>query len=363
MTLTDDGTQNSIRVAADEAGDRLDRVLARHVAELSRSRLKALIEAGAVAVDGQHDPRSKPPRQFRRRDRGRRAAAGAGEARSRSRSRSASSTRTTTSSSSTSPGIWSCIPPPGHWTGTLVNALIAHCGDSLSGIGGERRPGIVHRLDKDTTGLMVVAKNDPAHRALAAQFADHGRERRAVRAQLPRLRLGRAGAPARHHRPADRPPSASARPHGGARRRPRGRHPLAGAGALWRCRPETAAGRQGREAGRAPVASLLPAGSKPAEPIRFGSIWPRSAIRSWATRSMGPDFAPNRRFCPTDAQTALGGPWQTGPACPYTVGQAPVERRNPHGSGRNCRPILPVCVMRWPAVGPSQANVRQKVTV
>ena len=66
-------------------------------------------------------------------------------------------------------------PAAGHWTGTLVNALIAHCGESLSGIGGERRPGIVHRLDKDTTGLMVVAKNDRAHRSLAAQFADHGR--------------------------------------------------------------------------------------------------------------------------------------------------------------------------------------------
>ena len=67
-------------------------------------------------------------------------------------------------------------PAAGHWTGTLVNALVAHCGDSLSGIGGERRPGIVHRLDKDTTGLMVVAKNDRAHKALAAQFASHGRD-------------------------------------------------------------------------------------------------------------------------------------------------------------------------------------------
>lgn len=66
-------------------------------------------------------------------------------------------------------------PAAGNWTGTLVNALIAHCGDSLSGIGGVRRPGIVHRLDKDTTGLMVVAKNDRAHAGLAAQFADHGR--------------------------------------------------------------------------------------------------------------------------------------------------------------------------------------------
>jgi 23S rRNA pseudouridine1911/1915/1917 synthase len=56
-----------------------------------------------------------------------------------------------------------------------VNALIAHCGDSLSGIGGVKRPGIVHRLDKDTTGVMVVAKNDRAHKGLAKQFADHGR--------------------------------------------------------------------------------------------------------------------------------------------------------------------------------------------
>ena len=66
-------------------------------------------------------------------------------------------------------------PAPGHATGTLVNALIAHCGDSLSGIGGIRRPGIVHRLDKDTSGLLVVAKTDRAHRGLAALFADHGR--------------------------------------------------------------------------------------------------------------------------------------------------------------------------------------------
>lgn len=64
-------------------------------------------------------------------------------------------------------------PAPGHYTGTLVNALLAHCGDSLSGIGGVRRPGIVHRLDKDTSGLMVVAKHDAAHQALSAQFSAH----------------------------------------------------------------------------------------------------------------------------------------------------------------------------------------------
>lgn len=66
-------------------------------------------------------------------------------------------------------------PAPGHADGTLVNGLLAHCGDSLSGIGGVRRPGIVHRLDKGTSGLMVVAKTDGAHRGLTALFADHGR--------------------------------------------------------------------------------------------------------------------------------------------------------------------------------------------
>ena len=66
-------------------------------------------------------------------------------------------------------------PAAGHETGTLVNALIAHCGDSLSGVGGVKRPGIVHRLDKDTSGLLVVAKTDRAHRGLAELFADHGR--------------------------------------------------------------------------------------------------------------------------------------------------------------------------------------------
>ena len=75
-------------------------------------------------------------------------------------------------------------PAAGNEDGTLVNALIAHCGKSLSGIGGEKRPGIVHRLDKDTSGLIVVAKNDKAHRALSEQFADHGRTGPLVRAYL-----------------------------------------------------------------------------------------------------------------------------------------------------------------------------------
>lgn len=69
-------------------------------------------------------------------------------------------------------------PAPGTPDGTLVNALLHHCGDTLSGIGGERRPGIVHRIDKDTSGLLVVAKSDAAHHGLAAQFEAHTAERR-----------------------------------------------------------------------------------------------------------------------------------------------------------------------------------------
>jgi 23S rRNA pseudouridine1911/1915/1917 synthase len=166
--------RKSLLVAGDEAGERLDRLLARHVVELSRSRLKALIEAGAVEVDGRtiRDPSHRvnsgaaievevPPPE---------PAKPAPEP---------IPLRVVYEDDDIividKPRNLVVHPAAGNWTGTLVNALIAHCGDSLSGIGGERRPGIVHRLDKDTTGLMVVAKNDRAHRSLAAQFAEHGR--------------------------------------------------------------------------------------------------------------------------------------------------------------------------------------------
>lgn len=78
-------------------------------------------------------------------------------------------------------------PAPGTPKGTLVNALLHHCGDSLSGIGGERRPGIVHRIDKDTSGLLVIAKTDAAHQGLAVQFANHSATRmyRAVTLGVP----------------------------------------------------------------------------------------------------------------------------------------------------------------------------------
>jgi len=170
-------TQKSIRLADDESGGRLDRVLAAHVSELSRTRLKALIEAGAVAVDGRTI-----------RDPGHRVNSGAAivvEVPPAAAAKPAAESIPLAVVYEDAdiividkPRGLVVHPAAGQQTGTLVNALIAHCGDSLSGIGGEKRPGIVHRLDKDTSGLMVAAKNDRAHRALAAQFAGHGRDGR-----------------------------------------------------------------------------------------------------------------------------------------------------------------------------------------
>jgi 23S rRNA pseudouridine1911/1915/1917 synthase len=96
-------------------------------------------------------------------------------------------------------------PGAGHETGTLVNALIAHCGDTLSGIGGVKRPGIVHRLDKETSGLLVVAKTDGAHQGLSALFADHGRTLPLIREYLaivwgaPERKSGTIDAPLGRH--------------------------------------------------------------------------------------------------------------------------------------------------------------------
>ncbi|MCQ2558797.1 MAG: RluA family pseudouridine synthase [Oscillospiraceae bacterium] len=96
-------------------------------------------------------------------------------------------------------------PAPGHPDHTLVNALLFHCGDSLSGIGGERRPGIVHRIDKDTSGLLIVAKNDEAHQFLSAQLSDHSlfREYEAIARGGFREDSGTVDAPIGRH-PSDR---------------------------------------------------------------------------------------------------------------------------------------------------------------
>jgi 23S rRNA pseudouridine1911/1915/1917 synthase len=164
-----------------DAGERLDRVLAQHLAErLSRARLQALIRAGKVTHDG-----------LAVRDPGRRVKAGERWLVELPPPEPATPAPEAIALAVVwedadllvidKPAGLTVHPAPGHATGTLVNALIAHCGASLSGIGGVRRPGIVHRLDKDTSGLMVVAKSDRAHRGLAEQFAAHGRDGRLER--------------------------------------------------------------------------------------------------------------------------------------------------------------------------------------
>ena len=164
----------TILVGEAEVGARLDRVLATHAAALSRTRLKALILAGHVAVGGRTI--RDPGHRVNAGDRLTLAVPPPEEAAPRAEPIPLAIVHEDDDLIVIDkPQGLVVHPAAGNRGGTLVNALIAHCGASLSGIGGVKRPGIVHRLDKDTTGLMVIAKNDRAHRALAAQFADHGR--------------------------------------------------------------------------------------------------------------------------------------------------------------------------------------------
>lgn len=165
----------------EEAGQRLDKVLSRRVNALSRSRLKELILAGEVRIGPSliRDPNYKlhpgelialtlPP-----------AKTAEPEAQAIPLVIVFEDEHLIVIDK---PAGLVVHPATGHQDGTLVNALLAHCGTSLSGIGGVRRPGIVHRLDKETSGLLVIAKHDRAHRHLAGQFADHGRSGPLVRA-------------------------------------------------------------------------------------------------------------------------------------------------------------------------------------
>src|SRR5438477_1363863 len=173
-------TVHSITSGAGDAGERLDRVLAAHLGDLSRSRLKHLILEGSVTRDGTtiSDPamRVKPGQSFE---------VAIPEARLDSPLAQALSLDIHYEDEHLlvldKPAGLVVHPAPGNPDRTLVNALLAHCGDSLSGIGGVRRPGIVHRLDKDTSGLMVVAKSEAAHAGLARAFAER-RVRRVYRA-------------------------------------------------------------------------------------------------------------------------------------------------------------------------------------
>src|SRR5258708_2601633 len=168
-----------VMVTGDEGSVRLDRVLAQLLAALSRSRLKALILAGRVSIGNASiggAPIRDPAYHVARGDTITIDVPEAAPAEPRAEDIALDIVYEDDDIIVIDkPKGLVVHPAAGHETGTLVNALIAHCGTSLSGIGGVKRPGIVHRLDKDTTGLMVVAKNDRAHQSLTEQFADHGR--------------------------------------------------------------------------------------------------------------------------------------------------------------------------------------------
>lgn len=189
----------SITIPPELAGQRLDRALAQLWPDLSRSRLKALIDEGALK-----GPRPLTPS---------------------GKLREGDELELTVPPPAPASPIAQDIPldilfeddallvinkpaglvvhpAPGHPDGTLVNAVLGHCGDSLIGIGGERRPGIVHRLDKDTSGVMVVAKSDKAHQGLVEQFAVHSIEREycAFTVGIPNPTSGTIDAPIGRHK-------------------------------------------------------------------------------------------------------------------------------------------------------------------
>jgi 23S rRNA pseudouridine1911/1915/1917 synthase len=160
----------AIRASADDAGHRLDRVLALHLPQLSRTRLKRLIERGNVTEKG---ATLRDPSQRVRYDQNFVVILPQIEDAAPVAQPIALDIRFEDAHLIVidKPAGMVVHPAPGNPDGTLVNALLAHCGASLSGIGGVRRPGIVHRLDKDTSGLMVAAKTEEAHRALSRDFA------------------------------------------------------------------------------------------------------------------------------------------------------------------------------------------------
>lgn len=159
---------------------RLDKALARDApveASLSRTRLARLIAAGAVVVDGkvQTDPKART-------EEGAKVAISIEQPQESHILPEAIPLEIMFEDPDlivvNKPAGMVVHPAPGTPSGTLVNALLAHCGDALSGVGGMKRPGIVHRIDKDTSGLLVVAKSDAAHHGLAEQFEEHTVERK-----------------------------------------------------------------------------------------------------------------------------------------------------------------------------------------
>lgn len=173
--LTEDDDTTVLEARIETAGVRLDKALANAFPTLSRARLQALLAEGAVSFEGDT------------------ISSGSAKARAGVYLVTLPPVAPATPQPEAipltvlyedadlividKPAGMAAHPAPGSETGTLVNALLAHCGDSLSGIGGVARPGIVHRLDKDTSGVMVAAKTDRAHTGLSALFATHDIER------------------------------------------------------------------------------------------------------------------------------------------------------------------------------------------
>ncbi len=162
---------NTISFTADTAGERIDALLARNVADLSRSAAQRLIEQGDVAVNG------APVKKNYKANVGDSVEVFLPEPENVEIIPQNIPLDVVFEDEDVivinKPRGMVVHPAPGHPDGTLVNALLWHCGDSLSGIGGEKRPGIVHRIDMDTSGLLIVAKNDFAHQFLSAQLSDH----------------------------------------------------------------------------------------------------------------------------------------------------------------------------------------------
>ena len=190
----------SLRPTADASGARLDSFLAAEIPELTRSAAQRLIEDGSVAVNGKVAAKSC------------RIAGGEEIMVSLPETEEVDVVAQDIPLDVvyedadvivvTKPVGLVVHPAPGHPDGTLVNALLHHCGDSLSGIGGEKRPGIVHRIDRDTSGLIIAAKNDFAHQSLAAQLQDHSLARTYEAVVIGNLRedSGTVDAPiGRHH--------------------------------------------------------------------------------------------------------------------------------------------------------------------
>jgi 23S rRNA pseudouridine1911/1915/1917 synthase len=194
--MTGGYSEVEIALDASHAGWRLDRALAATVPSLSRERLKVLTKSGALTRDGKavRDPATKVKGDERF-----------------TLAIPAPEPAHNEPQEIPLPIVYEdehllvvdkpaglvVHPAAGNRDGTLVNALLHHCGGSLSGIGGVARPGIVHRIDKDTSGLLVIAKHDKAHEGLAKQFADHSIDRRylAIVSGVPRAAEGSVDAP------------------------------------------------------------------------------------------------------------------------------------------------------------------------